>query len=228
MLSANKSLFALRQRMLDRIEGGELAVQYHKLQRVDMFMSLCLSLVQRSKCTAYSEFLLLFLFDGCSRSQVLQMGWKLKPECFVVWFWIHVINLASITILNVTAFQSWMNSAVGEHDGCSWPFWWFARPCYVCFFRYVLQLSQPLTWCSMKQSIWENGCWRWCIIRIYLPLIIYDLWVAQFALETSSFLMMYWVFIKFFSVIYCTCTSQKNGRYNWNLLFDPMFQATCR
>lgn len=164
-------------------------------------MSLCLSLVQRSKCTAYSEFLLLFVFDGCCRSQVLLMGWKLKPECYVVWFWIHVINLASITILNVTVHSSpEMNSAVGEHDGCSWPFWWFARPCYVCFFRYVLRLSQPLrlTWCSMKQSIWENGCWRWRIIRIYLPSIIYDLWVAQFALETSSFLMMYWVFIYFF------------------------------
>lgn len=52
MLSANKSLFALRQGRLNRIEGGEFAMPYHKLQRVDMFMSLFLSLVQRSKCTA--------------------------------------------------------------------------------------------------------------------------------------------------------------------------------
>lgn len=163
MLSANKSLFALSQRPLDRTEGGELAVQYHKLQRVDMFMSLCLWLVRRSKCTAYSEFLLLFVFDGCSGFQVLLMGWKLKPECYIVWFWIHVINLASITILNVTMhFSAEMNSAAGEHDG--WPFWWFARPCYVCFFRYVLRLIQTLrlTWCcSMKQI--QLYLWKWML-----------------------------------------------------------------
>lgn len=83
MLSANKGMFALRQERLDRTEGGELAVQYHKLQRVDMFMSLFLSLVQRSKCTAYSDFLLLFVFDGCSGAQVLLMGWKLSECCTV-------------------------------------------------------------------------------------------------------------------------------------------------
>lgn len=78
-----KSLFALRQGRLDRTEGGEFAVQYHKLQRVGMFMSLFLSLVQRSKCTAYSDVLLLFVFYGCSGAQLLLMGWKLTECCTV-------------------------------------------------------------------------------------------------------------------------------------------------
>ncbi len=88
-------------------------------------------------------------------------------------------------------------------------------------------LCLTMTWYSMKQSIWENGCRRWCIIRIYLFSIIYDLRVAQYALETSSFLMMYWVLFYLFFLLY-TRTSQNNGRYNWNLLSDHMFQSTCR